>query len=65
MKYAQTISKKNKKYYSVNFLLANFEKIDDIKRDNKILENHLYCHLFDTKNFKTRFYYKQLSLCIK
>lgn len=65
MKYAQLFSKKNKEYYSLNFLLANFEKVEDIERDTKVIENHIICSRFDTKNLKTRFYYKQISTCIE
>jgi len=65
MNYSKQINKEDREFYSVNFLLAEFEQIDNLKRDLKIIDNQVQSSLFQTNNFKTRAYYKQISTCLK
>ena len=63
--YNELIDKANRKYYSLNFLLAEFEEINNLDRDISIINNRIECDLFETKDFQNRFYYKTISRCIK
>jgi hypothetical protein len=63
--YSELITEDNKKYYSINFLLAEFNKLESQERDMLILNNRIECEYFETKDFKVRSYYKKISKCIK
>jgi len=65
MKYYDNFEEEDKKLYSINFQLAEFEEINNLKRDIKIIDNHVRCSYFNTKDFKTRSYYKHISTCVK
>jgi len=63
--YNELIKETNKKYFSLNFLLAEFEEIENLEKDIAIMDNRIECVFFETKDFHSRLYYKPISRCIK
>ena len=61
----QSLKKKEQKCYSLNFLLSEFDEIEDFNRDTKILNTRIKCCELETNDFKSRVYYKQLSSVLK
>ena len=64
-RYLNKISKRNHKYYSLNFLIAELGEIPELQKDLIIMEKHLFCEIFETRDFTTRSYYKNVSSCVK
>lgn len=64
-KYIDKIDKAKRAFYSLNFLISELEEIPDISRDLKIINSKTECSVFETKDFKPRVYYKQISSILK
>lgn len=59
--YFKKISEPMRKFYSLNFLLAELEEITDPIRDKVIIDSRISCEKFHTNDFKTRAFYKNIS----
>ena len=63
--YSELIKENDRKFYSLNFLLAEFEKKKSSERERSMLSNRIECEYFETKDFQIKSYYKPVSRCIK
>ena len=65
MRYFEKIEEDKRSLYSLNFLLAEYEAINNLDRDLKVIATKISCDFYQTRDFSTRKYYKNLSSCIK
>jgi len=63
--YSELIKETDRIYYSLNFLLAEFESIENLEKKVAVMNDRIHCNHFETKDFKPEPYYKAISSCIK
>lgn len=64
-KFIEELSDESKRNFSVNFLLAELEKIIDIERDERILNNRLKSTMYQNGDFSTYDFYKNISKVVE
>jgi hypothetical protein len=55
------IPAEDRQRYSLNFLVAAFDPIDDFQRDEALLLNHLPSRHYWTRDFSTHPFHKSIS----
>jgi|GEM_PF-3618253 len=63
--YSELIKDTDRTYYSLNFLLAEFEFTENLEKKIEVMNNSIHCDYFETRDFKPEPYYKAISSCIK
>jgi hypothetical protein len=65
MRYSEQIKKENQAYYSLNFLLAEFDEMKNRKENTQSAPKQITSDFFQTKDFRAIPYYKNISTIIK
>lgn len=60
-RFAESIPDEDRHLYSLNFLLAGYEPIADLKRDEALIENKQPSRQYGTRDFADSRFYKQIT----
>lgn len=60
-KFVEDLPEADKPLYSVNFLVATFNPIKDMQRDERLLRNKLPSQHYQSRDFATARFYKGIS----
>lgn len=60
-RFAESIPDQDRHLYSLNFLLAGYEAIGDLKRDEAIIENKHPSRHYSTRDFADSRFYKHIT----
>jgi hypothetical protein len=65
MRYSEQIKQQQQHFYSLNFLLAEFDEIKKMKDNAQPTTKQMESDFFQTKDFRAVPYYKNISTIIK
>jgi SPASM domain peptide maturase of grasp-with-spasm system len=59
--FGKTIARGERRFYSLNVLLADYEPVATLERDEAILENKQPCRQYDTRDFSDHRFHKHIT----